>query len=662
MRVPSQDGSEWVTPKFLFNQDDGRAIYLDGNEWKPVPNGVRIPEPAGVQRQMIQGMSMGFGDEIAGLGRAAGRGLRNATDAIGLTTPTGSPESKQTMAQAYNRGVANERSDMEAARRQSPWLTGAAELAGAVATYPARGAQALIDAAITGTSKGAQIARNFLGGALPGGIYGAGEGEGVGGTLKGAGAGTVLGGGVGAGIPLLAQGAGVVWQRAADALGMTNAQDAATKQILRAFERDGVSSGEATQRLAGWVQAGAKPEMFAELGGENLKALAATVARVPSVAKNQAQQVVTQRMEGQHGRVMEDVTSALRPAEYFGTEDAVIKSLRSPEVKRLYDKAYAEGASISDPRIDAVLATPAGKRAEAIGKRLMENDRVPFPEEGRSTQMLDYTKRALDDMIGQNVRAGARNNVRILQGLKDDLVAAVDEANPAFGAARARYKGDAEILTALREGRDFMTLDTPALAAKLKGLSDTERQAYVTGAGQKLKDMINSAGDNRDVTARIFGNQDIRDKLRVMVGDEARFDALTRNIEREKEMAAVNRMVSPRAGSQTAPLQAGMEDLSKTPLVGIAGRMAQGQGPIRATVGHYLEPTLRRAQGITPNVADQLADILMQTDPQRNLTTLTNLARQRGEALNAEQMKQRIAEALAARSGLLVGPQPTQRR
>lgn len=645
--APTQDIDSYLGEEG-HTADTFRASML---ERKAQPMGLADKLRAGTNA-VIQGGTFGLSDEIAGAGAAAGRWLRNLTEDSGVTP-----------GQAYDKTVEGLRGEQKRFHAENPVTAGGLEIAGALATAPvslAAGAARVVANPLM------NVAKQAMTGAALGGAAGAGHAEGgLGERLDGAGTGAAAGGIIGGAAPLVASAASKVAGPVLNILGLRNADKAATDQILRAFERDGVSIADAQAKLQAWQKAGAKPEMLAELGGENVKQLAATVANVPGGGKAAAQVAMTERTEGQGARIYEDLNKTLKPELFHEAEDKIVARLRSKDVRDLYDDAYAAGPSIRSPEVNAILETPAGRQAFRRAVNLMRNEQLPIgPTDatgmarGLSTQTLDYVKRGLDDMIGVNVRAGEKNNVRILQGLKERLVHEVDIANPAYAKARAEYAGDAEVLNALRSGREFLKSDPEQIALAVKNMSTAERWAHDTGVARALKDIIDRTQDGADATRRIFGNTAMRDKIRAAIPDEKAFGQLESALNREAEMAATNRMVSPRAGSQTARLQAGMDDMKSDPVGSWIDKMSSGLHPSAAQSAlNVARDFYRRGQGINSETADKMGGALFQTNATRNLDTLNNLAAQQAAARLADQRRMMLAATLRNRAAMATGGQ-----
>jgi hypothetical protein len=164
-----------------------------------------------VGRAVQSGVGFGLGDEF-------NAGMAAVSDAI-----TG----RAAFGDAYTSRLADERAIMENFRKDRPALAYGTEIA----------ASMLVPGAAT--KAGATVAQNAvrLGavGALQGGAYGFGSGEGIEGRMTNAAVGSVIGGATGAAIPYAMRGAeGIAARRATDRAVRTTAANAPTDDMLRA--------------------------------------------------------------------------------------------------------------------------------------------------------------------------------------------------------------------------------------------------------------------------------------------------------------------------------------------------------------------------------------------------------------------------------------------
>lgn len=228
---------------------------------EPVPSGVEIERPGRLRSAIatgVQGATFGFGDEIGAAIRAAPRLL-----------PGG-----QSFGESYDENVDAARQGIAAAREDFPGQSIATEIAGAAVPLIATGgAAAPASGATTGARALGAVGRlaqaPIRGGALAGGLYGAGASEGgveerltggavgaaTGGAAGGllAGAGRVLRPVVSRAVdmvrPQLSRAQGAVGQ-VVDRLGIGTVRDRAVGALTAAMERAGIKPDDLSRLAA----------------------------------------------------------------------------------------------------------------------------------------------------------------------------------------------------------------------------------------------------------------------------------------------------------------------------------------------------------------------------------------------------------------------------
>ena len=161
---------------------------------------------------------------------------------------------------------------------------------------------------------------------------------------------------------------------------------------------------------------------------------------------------------------------------------------------------------------------------------------------GLKLRTLDYVKRSLDDQIGSAIRAGEKDNARILTGLKNDLLDAMDNADVTatkdspglYKQARATWSGMMQGQNALEAGRDFTKLDTSELKKMFAKMSPTEQDLFKVGVAQNLKDTIGSTADRSNIARKLFGKEEYRDNLKAILSKKD-YDKLRLSMMREEK-------------------------------------------------------------------------------------------------------------------------------
>lgn len=241
-----------------------------------------------------------------------------------------------------------------------------------------------------------------------------------------------IGGAAGAALPVAVKGA-----QALKGLIEPFYQQGREKIIGRALRS--VGGAKADEAMAGFASAtGASP------GVEPTVGMASRGINLPGYAAlERATQAVTP-----------DVTNAVAQRA-AANQEAMLQALRNvtPDVQaavsnrnriagELYDRARSQG-------VDQVAAQQLAPQIQALTKRLPDDvvsyakklaklNGMPLDDAG-SVEGLHWVKKALDDKIGESVRAGNGDLARAYQGLQKDFLDTLDQLSPVYGQARAAY-------------------------------------------------------------------------------------------------------------------------------------------------------------------------------------------------------------------------------
>jgi hypothetical protein len=526
-----------------------------------------------IARQLLQGASFGFSDEVidtlSGLGTA------------GLTDMT----LEEAMAMSRNRSKKELASDW----KEAPVTSFLSQAAGGVPL---------------GFTKAGLSAANWLrgGSALQGVGKGAALGAGLGATAGvgaaddtvsdratggaiGAGLGAVLGG---ATAPLSRMGVGsddIDFRKVTDktAKGFENK---AQKELARQLSAR-PDLPEQLARAENMSQAAQRsgiqltlPEMIAQSGSDPLLAQQAVVGSNPMTAGRMGQMYAarsgTPQQAGQIEQRLMQLAQQLDPS--VGSYDDAARSVigqaddasrritneLSAKAKPLYDEAYqaslnTDDAVLQNPLIQSVLqkvrSNPA--YAQEIGE-LPDN----------SIQALDAVKRALDDMAANAAGNQNRNESRLIQNARTQLLQTMDEAAPEYAQARQVYSGNPDALQ-MRErigsladidpmdarsvGRNLFsgTQQNADLAAQTLGeKAPTAAAARIYGAMDELRN------DPVNIASRISPDKRSSDMLRSYAGQNAGDIDETLNVINQAKLGERSRF-----GSPTQPRQAAEQTL-----------------------------------------------------------------------------------------------------
>jgi hypothetical protein len=224
--------------------------------------------------------------------------------------------------------------------------------------------------------------------------------------------------------------------------------------------QDAAAGGPNAQAIGTGLQgAGNSPLSIADLGGENVQALAGRLARTQGEPREIATQFLADRNAGMAPRLIQSIDQNLSGGNAFQAAGSLMAQ-RKADAGPLYQAAYAHDALNPDTiaaggELDNMISRPsmqnAAHRAMSIAQ---EEGRDPtslgitFNEAGDpkfekvpSWQTLDYLKRGLDDVVNQSrepltgrlVLDEAGNAVN---STRKTFLNFMDDNNPDYAAAR----------------------------------------------------------------------------------------------------------------------------------------------------------------------------------------------------------------------------------
>lgn len=582
-----------------------------------------------IARSLSQGMTLGYGDEIAAGGDAA------------IAKLTGD---KRPIGDIYDANLQRERELLGEFERESPWLAYPGQVGGAVAT-----------GLLTGPALTARFGGGLLGAALTGAAEGsvAGFGVGEGGLiprLQSAGRGAGWGAGIGAGTSLALMGG---------------------KKVINAFNRDDVARSAALrfreaaddvtpEMMANRLRASNKPLMPADVGGRRVLDLADTVAQGRTKTGAHVQTHLNNRQMAQSARLGKDI-GKLAPDEYWSRPiDELVDEWRSVNLYRdlPMDEAIADPGKVADMLWSRPIYRDAFNKAKAQASKFGERFPDPFAgsNEPVTLRVLDEIKKQMDDMIGAAKTRGANNTVRRLTQAKNELLETVDDLEPKYAAARGKWATEEGLKEAAERGEKYTRMSASEISSFMKNASEEEKALFKAGVIRDIRAVADGVTDGGDVIKRVAGSSAKREKLRAVFGSD--INLIYKNVIDEARMYRTRANVT--GNSKTAARQAGQRQLGMDVIGDVALDAATGGtgGPtvLRALAGIFRQkqPTLE------PEVAEKLARLLFEKNKDRAIKLLMEFDRTGNLAAMAEGVSSpasvgAITGATAAPSGLLSG-------
>jgi hypothetical protein len=304
---------------------------------------------------------------------------------------------------------------------------------------------------------------------------------------------------------------------------------------------------------------------------------------------------------------------------------------RATAAKPLYERAYKVALDTSAPEyraIEEMLATPAGQKALAHARTLMLNERVPskhilidvLPDGSAKlsrlpdTRTLDYVKRALDDQIAPLLNT---NEGRILTNIKNTIVRNLEALNPAYGAARAAYKGPSDIKDAIETGQVLLGKPVEEIKDIMAKMTPTERDFARIGVARQIKEMVGGASDK----IRALLSPNTREKFKEIFPNAAQYNRAIGALEKIKGQKELSRKIT--GGSETYENLAAAENVLLDPWAATKSFRGNIWGLMSGLL--RLRALADRLQGITPGVSERGVNILLSPDPLMHQQALLGL-------------------------------------
>ena len=262
--------------------------------------------------------------------------------------------------------------------------------------------------------------------------------------------------------------------------------------------------------------------------------------------------------------------------------------------------------------------------------------------------VLDTLKQSLYDAAQGLKKAGETNDALATDKIRTDLIDFLTEKSPkiggqsAYGLAMKTYAGPSQMIDAAEIGRKVMRGDILDVQQAVKGLSQSEMDAYRIGVLQALRQQTGTEA-GRTSLLKFYKEPATQERLKTAFGND--YKAFSAAVLREGQM---KKFESIGQGSQTAARLAGTADLDIAPL-GQAVAAASTGSP----TGIIAAATNLARQTQTPEaVRNEIGKILLSRDP-KQLQQLSEIIRQ----LNAS--RARAAGAAGFGAGQIGGMAPS---
>lgn len=608
----------------------------------------------GAGRSLLQGLTLGFADEIEAALPSALTGLEGD----------------------YEQRVGQVRAGQKAFEARDPTTAMAAEVAGALPTMlvPFAGAARMGQ---IGTRAAPSLARTMgIGsgiGAAEGAIGGFGRGEGMQDSISRAGVEGGLGAVLGGVAPPLVAGVGRLGR-----IGRSP-EERSIEALSRAIPEGDMPrvQAEVEARIARGETGEMMPETLADITGSTAQRELRGARGASAEISAEVDPMIRSRMEGQAPRIEREVERGVgvRPEQATDLNNLVARQEREAADAYNQLRQQYQAVDVSDMRglfnspafqknYNTVIQTmqnraAAGQIDEGVlgqleGKmsydQFMEAIRrgdtveVPF-------DFLERMKRRISAEARQAKVRGDTETAGELGDLAMSFTKRIDEKVPEYQQARNLFAGQAEIADALDEGAGFLRQPAVTVQSRLDEITDSEKRAYLTGAVGALRDSIEKASDRADLVQRLVGSPANRKRLAALMGgeDSPAFREFQDALRREARMVETRNVVT--GGSQTAAF---LQDIERSGMpidqaVELLMNPAAAVNP--SFIGQVMASLVNFVAGPSRGVSERVARRLIETDPRAQLETLRSMQGAREQAERTARLMQQSGIIGASAAG-----------
>jgi hypothetical protein len=197
-----------------------------------------------------------------------------------------------------------------------------------------------------------------------------------------------------------------------------------------------------------------------------------------------------------------------------------------------------------------------------------------------------------------------------LKDVLGELVDAMDIASPDYKTARKIWAGESRQIRAIETGEELFSLSQEELERRLSKMKTGELAGFRVGAHRAIRKVVEKARDGASVSNNLFGSRDLREKMRLAIGNKAEFDDFSRFMKAQKEQYATR--ATAQGNSTSIQQGAGMMDAGMDATVQITKEVIT-QGTLSAGL-NAIGRALSKFGGWTEDSAAATARILLSTD------------------------------------------------
>jgi hypothetical protein len=494
-----------------------------------------------------------------------------------------------------------------------------------------------------GASLGRVAAASAGEGALLGGAHGFGSGEGAAGRAGSALAGGVIGGGLGAVAPVamagLQRGLGMA---AAPITARLFPESYAQRAIGEGVRRSGLSVDDIAAALSRSQADDQGMFTVADAMGNSGQRMLSTVARNPSDARQGVIEALQERQVGQGDRLSSFLAEGFGASDTAAQRAANLTAQRTASANANYGAAR-EGAGSVDPTKAIAAADDFLGMGGSLPRTNIADDSIESAVSRAKSYLTDgqsvisdfgsalRSKQEMDAMIEGASPAVQRQLIPIRNALDE----ALESASPAYANARNTFRQQSRAIDAIDTGRAASSgrMRSSDTVPQFNALSEAEQSAFRAGYADPLIARI-------EATSMSPTTNKARSLITPKTGEEfpafavpGNADQMGSRIAREQRMFETANAAL--GGSKTADNLADAAELAKFD-PGVMSKLFRGD-----FIGAAMDGVRRvgsEASGTPPRVVEQIAEALMQTDPNiaRQFLTASGKRMTQQEALRAQ--------------------------
>jgi hypothetical protein len=411
----------------------------------------------------------------------------------------------------------------------------------------------------------------------------------------------------------------------------TYAQQKVAEALIRDVPEPLTGANALTRAQARLLKLGPEARI-ADVGDKSMRNLLDVQATLPGTTAAATERAIRERQVGRAGRLMEasDETLGTQGAQFTQSLEA-FKQQKFTESRPYYAVVDASNISVDNNLINLLKKSSSMQRdAEDLYRKqtgldidlsaLKYGEQVPM-------NVLDTLKQNLFDSAQAARRLGNNNDALATDKIRVDLINLLTEKSPkignqsAYGLALKTYAGPAQMEEAANLGRTVMKGDILDIQQAVKGLAQSELDAFRIGVLQGLRQQTGTEAGQTSLL-KFYKEPATQSRLKAAFGNDYKaFSAAVLKEEQLKKMESAGR------GSASAARLAGQADLDIAPLAQTAGAAASGSPSAIVTTAVNLA---RQTQ--TPEaVRNEIGRILLSRDPQQ-LTQLADIVRKLNES------------------------------